>query len=294
MATDTRGTSEADAFGARVRANQLKLRSKLADSYDFIVCGSGTSGSVIARRLAENLDVSVLLLEAQGTDDAASILSASQWPSNPGADSSSDGMLWSRGHKNDWDYFAIESGDAGWSYPSVLDIYRRIEDWRGAPDPARRGTPGLVCVKPPTDPNAIALAMLNGARSMGIPIFDDQNGRLMEGEGGGALVNMLPNKGHRFSIFRTYTYPYMARSNLTVLTGALVTRVLIEGKHATAVEFILAGRVQTVRAGLEVVLSLGTTSGRLHQSARECKRSTRSGDRCADCRAHRRSRCDCE
>jgi choline dehydrogenase len=286
MSTDTRDTGATDAFGARVRANQLKLGSKLKDSYDFIVCGSGTSGSVVARRLAENRDVSVLLLEAGGTDDVASVMNASQWPSNLGSEldwgfesipnsrlngrtlalsmgkvlgggSSINGMHWSRGHKNDWDYFAIESGDAGWCYQSVLGLYRRIEDWRGAPDPARRGTRGLVYVEPPKDPNPIAPAMLNGARSVGIPTFDDQNGCLMEGEGGGALVNMLLHDGPRLSIFRAYTYPFMDRSNLTVLTRALVTRVAIEGKHATGVEFILNGRVEKVRADLEVVLSLG-------------------------------------
>src|SRR5258707_5834736 len=69
-------------FTQRVGANQAKLTSELKPHYDFIVCGSGSSGSVVARRLAENPDVSVLLLEAGGSDDVPSIMDAGQWPSN--------------------------------------------------------------------------------------------------------------------------------------------------------------------------------------------------------------------
>ncbi len=161
----------ADDLAARVQANQQKLRAELKSHYDFIICGSGSSGSVVARRLAENADVSVLLLEAGGSDDVPDIMSASRWPAlrrgehdwsfnampNPrlndraipmsmgkvlGGGSSINVMVWSRGHKADWDGFAAEAGDDGWNYQSVLQIYRRIEDWHGAPDAVRRGSGG--------------------------------------------------------------------------------------------------------------------------------------------------------
>ena len=109
-------------------------------------------------------------------------------------------IVWARGHKNDWDFFASEAGDPGWSYESVLQIYRRIEDWHGVPDPKYRGIGGPVFIEPAPDPNPIAPAMLKGARSIGIPTFENQNGRLMEGDGGASIIG--PPSSQRQNVYR--------------------------------------------------------------------------------------------
>jgi choline dehydrogenase len=273
-------------FAERVRANQQKLTAELKPHYDFIVCGSGSSGSVVARRLAEYADVSVLLLEAGGGDDVPSVIEAGQWPLNLGSErdwgfmgqpnphlngrsiplnmgkvlgggSSINVMCWARGHRNDWDFFAAEARDAAWSYDSVLNIYRRIEDWHGAPDPKYRGTGGPVFVQPAPDPNPVAPAMLEGARSVGIPTFQSPNGLVMEGAGGASIMDVRVRDGMRQSVFRSYTFPYMDRPNLTVLCHAMVTRLVMSGKQASGVEIVHDGKVRRIAAGVEVVLSLG-------------------------------------
>ena len=111
-----------------------------------------------------------------------------------GGGSSINVMTWARGHKSDWDFFAEEAGDLAWGYESVLEIYHRIEDWHGKPDPKYRGTGGPAFLEPAPDPNPIAPALVEGARSVGIPTFDSHNGRMMEGEGGASIIDGISSR----------------------------------------------------------------------------------------------------
>jgi choline dehydrogenase len=277
----------ATEFAGRVRLNQQRLSSELRRRFNYIVCGAGTSGCVVAARLAADLDTQVLLLEAGGTDETDLVTNPNRWPMtlgseldwgfvaepNPnlngrairysmgkvlGGGSSINVSTWSRGHRADWDFYASESGDRSWRYEAVLDLYRRrVEAWAGSPDPDYRGADGMVHVQSAAEPHPFSIALLEGAESIGLEHFPNPNGRMMEAADGCAFVDETVREGKRQSIFRSYVYPVMAQPNITVLTGALTTRILFDRRRATGVEFRYQGKTLRAEATREVVLSLG-------------------------------------
>ncbi len=284
--TDHFRFGDAGDLDRRVRENQAQRSANLKPAYDFIVCGAGAAGSVIARRLAENPACDVLLIEAGGSDEAESVLDPGLWPTNLGSKrdwgfqaepnphlggralpmsmgkglgggSSVNVMVWARGHRSDWDHFAAQSGDRGWGHEAVLDIYRRIENWQGTPDPQYRGTAGLVWIEPPRDPSPLAGALLDAAEALGIPRFDNPNGQMMEGTGGAAFTDMLVRDGRRHSLYRAYVRPFADRPNLTILTDTLVRRIVFDGRRATGVEIERASSILTIAASTEVIISMG-------------------------------------
>lgn len=279
----------AEQSTAHDAVERKKLRvspEDLPTDFDFIVCGAGSSGAVVAARLAEDGSARVLLLEAGGDDISEHVSNPAKWPLNLGSErdwnfvgqpapglggrqlslnmgkglgggSSINVMVWARGHKEDWDYFAAESGDEDWGYRSVLGYYRRIEDWQGTSDSLRRGVGGPVYVAQPESPQPVAQALLKAASLAGIPVFGSPNGQMMESQGGASIAELRIRGGKRQSVFRSYIDRMTAAPNLTILTNALVTGLTFDGKRVTGVEVLLSGERRLFRARYETVLSLG-------------------------------------
>jgi len=258
----------------------------MMNMFDYIVIGSGSAGSIIAARLSENPDVSVLLLEAGRRDNHPfmpmpiafpKVMNnrAYIWPyetePEPGLNdrrlaiwrgktlggcSSINAMINMRGNRGDYDLWARQ-GLEGWSYREVLPYFRKLESsWRGAD--AYHGTDGPVGNVPVDRPETFFPHLERAAINAGLPVCSDQNGA---GQDGISRVEITTNGGRRASTARAYLHPAMkAQRNLTVLTGAQTMRILFEGKRAVGVEYLRGGKVEQVRAGREIIVSAGTYS----------------------------------
>ncbi|MDB5607132.1 MAG: Choline dehydrogenase [Bradyrhizobium sp.] len=258
-----------------------------ADStFDFIVCGSGSSGSVVARRLAENRHVNVLLIEAGGRNDVDEVRDAAKalanlgsqrdWgyemAANPhidgrtlplpagkvlGGGSSVNFMYWARGHKSDWDNFALQAADPAWGFDAVRRIYGNIERWRGTGEPARDTSRGIIPITQDSSASALGNAASEAFERSGMPRYESLNGSLMEESVGYSNSERTVVDGQRVSVFTAYLQDYLTAPNLTVLTETLVQSVTIEGNRATGVSVIKDGRSRQFKARHEVILSTG-------------------------------------
>jgi choline dehydrogenase len=269
-----------------IRRNQEERGRTLQKSYDYIVCGTGSAGCVIANRLAANPAVNVLVIEAGGWDDAPSVLDPTKWFTNLGTErdwgdvavpspgvngraipehmgrvvgggTSINATIWARPFKADLDHWQQVTGDPAWGYEHGLAIYRRLENWQGPANARYRGKDGPVWVQPAFDPSPIAPALLAAARELKHPVIPDQNGAREESAGGFALMNQIIRNGQRRNMAQAFLYPVLQRKNITLLTHAHVNRLTLQGDRATGVEVSVGDRVLTIGASREVVLSAG-------------------------------------
>jgi choline dehydrogenase-like flavoprotein len=279
MATFPRGTVENAIAAGETQAGN---RARLKDAYDYIVVGTGASGSVIAAELSKS-GAEVLVIESGGADAAPTIDNPSIWfynvggpldwklPIAPvpqlnnrkfnmalghvlGGGSSINAMVWSRGMERDYDTWEGR-GASGWGFKDVLPMFKSQEDWEGGAN-QWRGVGGPVHIRRPHDPHPTAPAFIEAARQMGFPVVDDLNGPMRAGVG---YINMnIAADGTRVSAVRAFLRPNLARRNITLMLDTTVTKVVFEGDRATGVQMVTGDSVQSVRARREVIVAAGT------------------------------------
>lgn len=259
------------------------MREEGRQSYDYIVVGAGSAGAVVASRLSEDPRNRVLLLEAGPAshfwaripigfakliaNPAANWLYSSEPEPNTngrrlpvprgrilGGSSAINGLAFVRGQAQDFDTWA-QMGNRGWSYRDVLPFFKRMESYEGGGDDAYRGRQGPLRITNPVPRDPLLKAIVEAAGQVGIRYNPDYNGERQDGI---AMSQASIASGRRMSTAYCYLEKIGKRANLTIETGALSERLILDGTRCVGVRYSVGDQVREAHAGREVVVSAGS------------------------------------
>jgi choline dehydrogenase-like flavoprotein len=258
------------------------VEGQLLKTFDYIISGSGPAGCVLAARLTEDPDVQVLLLEAGGPDNnylfhwpagfakMTKGIASWGWSTVPqrhmqgrvlwytqakviGGASTINAQVYTRGNAKDYDGWRDEGGCEGWGYRDVLPYFKRAEGNERFNDDYH-GVDGPLGVSMPRGALPVCDAFIRAAQQAGIPYNPDFNGRYQRGVG---YYQLTQKNVRRSSAVTAYLNPVRSRKNLTVLSDALVTKIVIEKGRAVGVEALVGGKPESFRADREVLVTSG-------------------------------------